>query len=90
MTKIEYYSSNIGVFIKSEYAYNNFYINDVPFTDGIKRKGFRQFDIQSIDKVGRKSFPTTVTLGYKLKVVELASDKIPSYLKTEEVEPYLA
>lgn len=89
MTKLEYYQSNLGIFIKSEYAYNNFYVNDIPFTDGITRKGFRQFDIQSIDKVERKSFPTTVTLGYKLKVVELASDKIPTYLKTEEVGLYL-
>jgi len=89
MTKLEYYQSNLGVFIKYDYNYYNFYINGIPFDDGIKRKGFRQFNIQSIDKVECKSFPTTITLGYKLKVVELASDKIPAYLKAEEVESYL-
>lgn len=89
MTKLEYYQSNLGVFIKYNYNYYNFYINGIPFDDGIKRKGFRQFNIQSIDKVECKSFPTHFTLGYKLKVVELASDKIPAYLKVEEVGSYL-
>jgi len=89
MTKIEYYQSNLGVFIKADWAMNSLYINDIPFTDGITRKGFRQFNIQSIDKVERKSLPAYVTLGYKLKVEELASDKIPAYLTTEEVKPFL-
>ncbi len=89
MIKIEYYQSNLGVFIKNEWSMNSLYINDIPFTEGIARKGFRQFNIPSIDKVERKSSPTYETIGYKLKVVELASDKIPVYLKQEEVQPYL-
>ena len=87
MIKIEYYQSNLGVFIKNEWSMNSLYINDIPFTEGIARKGFRQFNIPSIDKVERKSSPTYETIGYKLKVVELASDKIPVYLKQEDVQP---
>ena len=65
------------------------FINGIDFRNGIIRKNFRQFDIQSIDKVEVKSPPKSKTVGYKLKVAELASDKIPAYLKTEEVEPCL-
>lgn len=89
MIKIEYYQSNLGVFIKNAWAMNSLYINDIPFTEGIARKEFRQFDIPSIDKVERKSSPTYETIGYKLKVVELTSDKIPLYLKQEDVQPYV-
>ena len=89
MIKIEYYQSNLGVFIKNEWSMNSLYINDIPFTEGIARKGFRQFNIPSIDKVERKSSPTYETIGYKLKVVELTSDKIPLYLKQEEVQSYM-
>ena len=88
MIKIEYYQSNLGVFIKNEWSMNSLYINDIPFTEGIARKGFRQFNIPSIDKVERESSPTYVTIGYNLKVVELSSDKIPAYLKQEDVQPY--
>ena len=88
--KIEYYQSNLGVFIKNEWSMNSLYINDILFTEGIARKGFYQFDIPSIDKVERESSPTYVTIGYNLKVVELTSDKIPLYLKQEEVQPYMA
>lgn len=88
---INYYSSNIGVFIKNEYqyAYNNVFINGIDFRNGIVRKNFRQFDIQSIDKVEVKSPPKSKTVGYKLKVAELASDKIPAYLTVEDVQPHL-
>lgn len=89
MIKIEYYQSNLGVFIKNEWSMNSLYINDIPFDEGIARKGFRQFDIQSVDKVERKHSPTYEPIGYKLKVVELASDKIPVYLKQEDVQPYM-
>ncbi len=89
MIKIEYYQSNLGVFIKNDWLMNNLYINDIPFTDGISRKGFRQFDISSIDKVEWKSSPTYEPIAYKLKAVELTSDKIPLYLKQEEVQPYM-
>lgn len=89
MIKIEYYQSNLGVFIKNDWSMSNSYINGIPFDKGIARKCFRQFDIQSIDKVERKSSPTYEIIGYNLKVVELASDKIPVYLKQEDVQPYM-
>lgn len=91
MIKLEYYQSNLGVFIKNEYhyTYNNMFINGIDFRNGIVRKNFRQFDIQSIDKVEVKSPPKSKTVGYKLKVVELASDKIPAYLTVEDVQPYV-
>lgn len=91
MIKLEYYQSNLGVFIKNEYhyTYNNMFINGIDFRNGIVRKNFRQFDIQSIDKVEVKSQPKSKTVGYKLKVVELASDKIPAYLTVEDVQPYV-
>ena len=47
MIKIEYYQSNLGVFIKNEWSMNSLYINDIPFTEGIARKGFRQFNTRT-------------------------------------------
>ena len=91
MIKIEYYSSNIGVFIKNEYqyAYSNKFINGIDFRNGIVRKIFVNSIFKSIDKVEVKSPPKSKTVGYKLKVAELASDKIPSYLTVEDVQPHL-
>ena len=83
-------SSNIGVFKNEyQYAYNNVFINGIDFRNGIVTVRICQFDIQSIDKVEVKSPPKSKTVGYKLKVAELASDKIPAYLTVEDVQPHL-
>lgn len=84
---IKYYSSNIGVFIQEEWnKFSNIFINDIPFSEGIKRKGYTQFNISSINKVQMKLSPITVLIGFELKDKSFESDKIPAYLSLEETE----
>ena len=83
---IEYYKSNIGVFIKENYALNYYTINGKLMSEGISRKGFRQFEFDDITSVQRVTQPTYVVKGYKLRVPELATDKIPEYIPLSELD----
>lgn len=83
---IEYYKSNIGVFINESYALHYYKINGKLMSEGVSRKGFRQFEFDDIVSVQRVTQPTHVTKGYKLRVPELATNKIPEYIPLSELD----
>ena len=65
------------------------FINGIDFRNGIVRGIFVNSTFKALTKVEVKSPPKSKTVGYKLKVAELASDKIPAYIKVEDTEPFV-
>jgi hypothetical protein len=95
--KLEIYKTNLGVFLKNSWFYNNLQkdntkINDIILSELVKsnNNGFLFLEgVHEIKSVKTLSPATYKHVGYKIMSDDLISDKIPAYLTLDQVNEKL-